>query len=360
MSSLFSKGQLPVQQGYDEIVNGVYRSRKSTIIPGQGFIPSMNMSRPGNMQNGVSLLPGPITINGQTVEPIFRHSLVDGTVSTLPADGYGINAPIAGVGNDVIPNQGSPLLGSRDGSVAGDGGKSYQSAQIADNQLSTGDIYSEGIAVMGESAGGQYRTIWAKGSTVRMSDNGSEQFGFRLLSDDSSNALVLSAVLSIGARYFFQFFLNRSGFGQCYINSVTSGAAVDISGVTDDLSYLLKHTLLASPHDLTDANWKVITPTDYLAVYQKDNWLASHLNQSFANDRFATVIGTKAISARGTSIPTTATRASTAYLQKDTDNVVKLYAVGANWNRLERVTDLDGVKIEQWKTLHGLSGVVSL
>jgi hypothetical protein len=42
MSRLFTPPLQPLIKGYEEIVDGVYRSRKSTIDHANGFIPSGN------------------------------------------------------------------------------------------------------------------------------------------------------------------------------------------------------------------------------------------------------------------------------------------------------------------------------
>jgi hypothetical protein len=344
MSSLFSKGQLPVQQGYDEIVNGVYRSRKSTIIPGQGFIPSMNMSRPGNMQNGVSLLPGPITINGQTVEPLFRHNGARATVSTFPPDGYGSTFPMVENGAAILPNQGSPLLGELDDSVKGAGGDYYMMASSDTYQVTTEDIFFESMFKYSED-NGTLAILYSKSNNITFfaNLNSSSTIRFKITDGVDSANIDSAAIFANNCWYYIAIFINKDGSAQLYVGNVTSGAAVDCS-LVGSLTNTDNAAALTYSLDPTNASYLVKDPVALLDMYVKDNWLASHLNQSFVNDRFATLIGTKAISARGTSIPTTATRASTAYLQKDTDNVVKLYAVGANWNRLERVTDLDGVE----------------
>lgn len=340
MSSLFSKGQLPPQQGYDEIVNGVYRSRKSTIMPGQGFIPSMNFARPGNIPNGVALLPGPITINGQTVEPLWRYNGLDGTLTVFNSDGYGVNLSITGSGNEVIPNQGSPLLGSRDGSILYDGGKSHIAGSVADGDISTEDIVLEIILKFGVTDFRYPFAKWASGNGYGVLMHTSNRIDFAAVGAGSTvEILTAESAMDHNVWYPLTFFYDASGFAQWYIGNVTSGAATDVSSVgsltNSDLFLMGSKTSGASQLDNNIA---------FAQLYKKSDWLASHLNQAWVDDRYATLIGTKALSARGTSIPTTATRASTAYLQKDTAGVAKLYQVGKNWNRFERVTDLDGVE----------------
>jgi hypothetical protein len=297
------------------------------------------------MQNGVALLPGPITINSQTVEPTFRYNLFTGTITIQTADGYGVDLPITGAGNAVIPNQGSPCLGARDGSVEFDEGKVYQYGTGVFGDVTTEDMIVEGIArgMPDASAGylfGKQTAAPNRGYNMSYQAAGAMAMALR---GATGSPNISSSVGDWGLNVwtYFAFIIDASGFGQCYVGNAASGAAVDVSGM-GSLTNTGLLTIGAFPDPVT--TFPFDSNIAYLAMYKYANWLDSHLQPDFIKDRSARAIGTKMLSARGTSIPATATRASTAYLQKDTAGVPALYQVGKNWNRVERVADLDGVE----------------
>jgi hypothetical protein len=341
MSRLFTPRRHPTIKGYEEIVSGVHISRKSTIDHAGGFIPSLNFSRPGNIPNGVANLLGPITINGQTVEPEWRYNGSEGTLTTFPNDGYGVDLSITGAGNDVIPDQGSPLLGSVDGSILYDGGKSHIAGASSDYDVATEDIVLEILLKYGPSDFKYTFAKWATGFGYGVLQYNQSRIDFVAVGAGSTAETLTAALdLTVDVWFLLTFFFDASGFAQWYIGNVASGAAVDVSGVgsmTNSDLFLLG-SRVGQPTSLYDSNIALAQ------LYKKSNWLASHLNQSFVNERFATLIGTKALSSRGSSIPTVATRASSAYLQKDTNGITELFQVGRNWIRLERVADLVGVE----------------
>jgi hypothetical protein len=270
----------------------------------------------------------PITISGQTVEPECRYIGKNGYTSQFLADGYGVTLPISGTGNDVIPNQDSPLLGTTDDSIKGGLGKYFKAALTGTYDISTEDIYIE-------------KDASAIKYILYVTSNGTPQVFFQVR-DGTDTANVLSAALPNG-RSFFSIFYRYGNYAQIYINGVLSGAAADISAV-NSISNAAYFHVFASQVVATDPNFKPSSDLDNFSLYKKSSWLDSHLQPTFAASRAAEFIGTKALSSRSLEVPVVATRNSTAYLRKDTNGIAKLFQVGKNWTRIEDITDDAGIK----------------
>lgn len=277
---------------------------------------------------GVDQLDPALTINGTTAYPSIRYRGGDATALVWPKWEYGATLELQ-AGTAPSYNQGSPGMGTSDDSVKFNQGGWYQPASSTVGDIGTEDVVFEVVFKTFEfpatidyvkkrsTAGYQVATLAAGNFTIAL--------------DDGPNVgQPLSAALSANTWYHAIAFFDRSGNAQIYINGAASGGAPSIAAVGS----ISSSDLLMIGNDADGPS-----QTAYFAMWKSAAWLDTHLQATVASERFAKLTGTWPSKANGTSLPTVASRASEAYIDKLEGSTRKLYQVGDNWMRTVRRQD---------------------
>jgi hypothetical protein len=278
---------------------------------------------------------------GTEEQPVFIFNGKDAAAGGWPTWRYPLT-PVTfnrvSVGTQPEYNWGSPLLGPNDDSVRFKQSDYFAAPDTSFGQITTEDFIPEIIFQAPE-----IQTSLALAST-RVGTNGwllytNSNRVICVIDDSSGSAIVTSGIdLIPGAFYHAIFFMDRSGFGQCYINGIVSGAAVDLSARQSSLNSGTAMGIGArsSGGIPTEAN------IAYLAIWAKGSWLSSHLNDVTAKQRFLQAIGYWPQVAKGSPMPEVATRAGMRFLPKVEGAVTRLYPVGGEWLRLASRLDDNG------------------
>lgn len=283
----------------------------------------------------VKNLPAGLTINNQTVYPTFRYIGRDATSSVWKPYGYGQVLTLQ-AGTAPTYNNGSPLLGDVDDSVLLNGGGYYLANDTVFANITTEDLVVEFVGRFGVIDNGRYVIGKITGAVGWLIYAQSTTTLAMYLSDGVDTRNVISAAISDGIWNHFLFFMDRSGSGQCYINGVASGAAVNIAAVDS-----ITNTNAMYIGGAAGTVWKDCI--SYLSLWKQSNWLDTHLQATVAKTRFHQLTGIYPNQARGTALASSFTRNSTAYLEKlENNGVKKLYQVGINWPRVCSKVDVNG------------------
>ncbi len=334
--------------GIEHIVDGIFRIWFTTTVALAAAAtkfwiqPTLNYTSVNYTGDGSSVslwVMGAQTIEGNTPGDYQGPSTTTPVGGSWPVDIYGTDAPLVSSGDEPYVNSGSPCFGTRDDGVRSIKGKSYQLAAAATYDLTTEDFILEWFARNAIRQTGYFYTKYdgSKGMYIDYLSAGSAQMA---LWGADGNTTINSGNLYFGNEWnFWQLIVNKNGYAQYSFNGVLIGTPVDVSGV-GSLTSTAKATILD--------RWDLAAPCGcdfaYIAMYAKKNWLGTHNLPDFAAERHYQVTGLLPLSSRGKLFPVATTRASSGYIQKDTDAVPRLYYVGANYIRLERYTDLNGVE----------------
>lgn len=322
------RGRAPEIAAYLRRRRGSYRVAPRTL-----FYAPLNTS-------GVELLPDALEINGASVLPSVRHNAIDADAADWPKDVYGDDLAVAGAGSDPTPNDGSPFLGADDDSVRFNAGKYYAGSdglgQIATEDFAIELVIKHGSGVNKRIVG--TRDGVPKGWELFTGTVLESNIGF-LIGDAGGNTVGISLVTGLASTtwYHILIFADRSGSIVGYANAA-AGAPVVISSRAGSLTSgvdLIVGALTGG------APWgKYNGSIAYLATWKRDSWLDSHLQQAVVSDFFARLLGLRATVARGTDVPSVATRASVATARKlGFGQAPELYTVGSHWIAPESVRD---------------------
>lgn len=292
--------------------------------------------------SGVDNLNPALRINGTIVYPTFRYKGGDASASGWAPWGYGSSLSLAGSGSAPTYNDGSPCLGSNDDSVLFNTTKYFQAP---DNTLwtpGTNDIVFEAVCQIGNTIGGE--VIF---STYVDATN-----FFELQTTNTTLRLVWNiggaGVMTVNSPAFASgqwvhciWFLDRSGSGICYGNS-SAGSGANISGYSATSLTLATQATIGSRAGTVEYEAHLA----YIAGWNQASWLDTHAQATVAAERFSRLCGIYPQIAKGTAVPTTASRAFEAYLDKyEYGQVRKSYLVGSNWMRVchrrDATTDKD-------------------
>lgn len=289
-----------------------------------------------NGDSSLSNLSQNLTINGQTVAPTFIYEGKNATTSAWTAT-IGSDLAIAGSGSNPNVGLGTPLTNDTDKTVGFVvNGKGFQTSSATFGQIATQDFVFELVFRLGPSTktmtgcfnGPRFWNIYTNGGTsLRIT-----------LDSDSSLVEISSSSLLVNSWYHAMFFADRSGSGIWYINGV-AGTASSISSVSDTLESTKKFAIgVRADLPGTDSTDSAIT---WLARWDKNNWLDTHLQPDLVKERFMRLTGFYPQLAKGTTLPSVQQRNSVATLDKiDTStDIISLYEVGAHWPRLCRRKD---------------------
>lgn len=293
----------------------------------------------GAYPSGVAQLPAELTINSITETPALRYNGKDATATTWPAWGYGDDLAIAGSGASPTLNTGSPGLGSDDGSVCYNLGKEHQNPD-ADDIIGTNDFVIEvvfkpnlagNMAIMGNRPGGGYSgwMLYANSGVL-----------YLFIADAGGTAIATIGSFDPGTWNQSLVFGDRSGSVLGYINNV-AGTPANISARSGTLNSGVAFTIGGTA--LRGSGWNADANVAYAAIWSRTLWLDTHLKPDIAAERFALFSGNYPQTSKGTATPEVMTRTTAAHMRKvESDGRTKLYQVGANWMRTEKVKDVDG------------------
>jgi hypothetical protein len=278
---------------------------------------------------GIAGLPQDITINGTTVSPTFRYEGKDASLSSwTPVVGETLTA--AGSGGTVGLYAPTPDETAR--AVDPQGTRYWEAGNNAFADPGTDDFILE--LVFFHTSGttdallNKFNAATVDGLRVRLNAG----TGIRLLTYGTSNVSTDTAALPVNCWTHATVFYDASGSSQWYINGDASGSAAAVSSVGS----LTQAVPLQLCSDGSNGFPKSVA---YAAMWQRDNWLDTHLQADLAQERFARLTGTYVTGWQAW--PTQANlRNSVATLERQTaGGVQQLFTVGARWPRLEKVPD---------------------
>lgn len=232
--------------------------------------------RASSMQPSVSLLPPLITTNSITVEPMLRYSGYNATISAWPHWGYGGDLSIVGSGNDVIPNQGSPLSGSAyDDSVKFDDGKTFEAADATVGAITTEDIWIDVLFKTSTSTGTEF--------LIAKQDGGNTTPGvwsiYRVnktlvfnICDGASTALIGSNNLTLNAWHFLSFGINRNENSTNGWLAMINGSTVKVRNPYPSRTSLDDGSSKFRIGARSDNGYPTNDTVAYLVVYKQADW----------------------------------------------------------------------------------------
>jgi hypothetical protein len=335
--------QIDVGQTYDNTgqFNGIISSLEFTKTPLIERIPKATFKLfDHDTIATVDNLDPLLTINGTTVTPTLRYKGGDADITDWNYWGYGEDLDYVANGGAVSVNQGSPLLGTNDDSVKGDGLAYYTADNTSFGDIATEDIVFEIVfkvdtamkVITGKWSSAPGNAFWYLYFTGSSTLN--------LIVNDNINPAsnVNSATLDAGTWYHAVVFVNRdegsTNGSQIYINGVASGSGTDFSGSAASLS----NSLLMNLGSMGGGTAPYDSNIAYIAMWKQASWHQAGAAgptewATIAQERFLKLTGFWPQHAEGTFAPTVITRASQAYLDKLESGVRKLYRVGDNWLR---------------------------
>lgn len=301
----------------------------------------------GRANAGIAALPRELTINGQSVSPLFRYLGKDANATDWTADA-GVDLTNTLTGSDVVTGLHCPTPASEDRSVKFTAGEHYSGGA---NSFGTGDICVEFLWRRSSSIGGLLGNY--SGSVgVGIRDNGPGSTLLFVAGDATGIATSGSGNFGDGWNYAL-FFADRdeasANGSRWYINGEQSGSGSDVSARQLEWGPGVMRVGVYSGQSVTGG---IIA---LCAGYTLDGWFtggASNVTtwNAFAAERFHQLAG--AYSSRY-GVPTQSLlRNSAAMLERRTyGEVVKRFTVGSRVPRLETRRDIE--------TDRDLDGVVS-
>ncbi len=265
-----------------------------------------------------------LTINNQTVSPTFCYIGGDANSSDWSPYKHGETLTLQ-AGTAPSYNQGSPGHGTNDDSVKFNSGGQYMASSSSFGDLGTDDFVWELVLKLPDTnAGTEFwmskyvgpAPYWIIG---RVADNAHVHVW---LVGDMSAASVISGTLAASTWYHVMLFGDRSGYAQIFVNGVTSGSAVDVSGLGN----------FASDYNMHIGGGR--STIAYCSLWSRPDWLDTHLQSDLAAERALRWQGVYPQRAKGTAVPTVKTRSTSAYMYKIESGQAKLHKVGAEHLRV--------------------------
>ena len=333
-SGRLSRGGLHPHKHFDG------RSGRDLVYPSFDLYPG-NAGAPPSVAN----LSPYLTINGTTVEPTFRYKGGDADATDWDAWVYG--GTITKQAGTPSVNQGSPLLGSADDSVKGDG-TAYYLGSTSDGDIGTEDFVIEFVVRLPDTA--EAKLLTAKrnsGAIVGWSVQTTTAPGVGVIIQDSGGGTQYnSGTLANGTWNHVMLFVNRgenSTNGLVWYVNGASSATGNPSARAGTLTNALELSVLAYQNGTSGSMANIA----YAAMWKQADWHQAGASgptewADIAKDRVAQLAAVWPRIARGEQTPSTMTRASTATLRKAASGVTTLYTVGANWPRVEQLSGLTG------------------
>jgi hypothetical protein len=306
---------------------------------------TFNLYNPANKASVDNLDPE-LTIGNVTKTPTFRYKGGDADGTDWDYWSYGENLDLQS-GTAPSYNQGSPLLGTNDDSVKFNSGGFYEANSTTMGNVGTNDYVIEIICKIEETSTTKNIIQKRNGSTgdgwsIRI--DGMERLYLSVVS--SGSGFTLRSTLIPGAWYHILIFVDPdepSGYGALlYTNGVFTDM-VDPSAVGSP-DYAIELAIGA----LNSGGYACDDSIAYVAMWQSSDWMQGGVTNEtesgiIAAERFAKLSGRYPYIYKGDPVPTTATRAFAAYLDKIESNKRVLYYVGSEWLRQCHRQDKNGV-----------------
>jgi len=298
--------------------------------------------------SGSSELEDEYTVNSATQAAFARWVGNDASASDWVDQISSYDLDITGGGTDPTLNYPAPGIG--DYGVRGYGSEDYyQEASAAGAAaIGTEDFIIEGIAIDRDSTSTSF--IFSNLASS-MSGAGWQVYiqsgTFRFRMRDGSTLKTVSCGTAIPQDEWFHFLIcgdrsDASASGcQIFINGVKD-AGVDISGASSSLNSTDKATLLASVGGAANINGAL----SFFQVAKKAAWFAGGATndtdfQALATERFYECCGVYPTVAGAQAAPSTATRASGAYIDQHIGSKRVLAPVGDDWIRVCKRPDVN-------------------
>lgn len=293
---------------------------------------------------GVSVLSSSLTVNSTTVA----------------ATGYYLGANASGsgwtatAGPDLDPegltgrsyDLGVPVPdGEAWKSTAATGGY-FGGAAVADLDLTDGDFIFEYFGAIGANGTVIANKLGTGNAGYQIFFNNSGQIVFQINDGTGFTTTTSASGGAAGDWAHFIFFFDRSGSARGYANGAGGGVA-SISGRSGSLTSDIEVHVGAN----RSGTGALEVPWAIFGFWEQGSWLDTHLQDSFAAERFARLIGTYE-TLNGAGAPSSFTRASSATLVKynATTSAHELYTVGLAWPRAGSWNDgsetRSGVQVE--------------
>lgn len=271
-------GEFPLG-GVVHKIRGFDKKRSKERTPMFDFNPEV-------VRGGVDQLDAYMTINGVTVNPTFRYKGGDANANNWNPWIFGETLNFVEDGANQDYNQGSPIMGSgaNDDSVTFNDGDVYQATNTTFADVTTEDMVFEMIYRPDDNS---TSGIFAKQAGDAGYQAKRTSLTNMLVFTGGVNSNVNSGGEDAGTWNHVIWFLDRDGSGQVYVNGVASGAAADISARAATMTNAGIFTIGA----LSNTTVNVSAGIAYVAMWQRDDWLDTHLQASVAADRFAKVSG---------------------------------------------------------------------
>lgn len=230
---------------------------------------------------GIAALSQDLTLNGITVEPTFRYEAKNATTGSWAAT---VGETLTGAGSGGTVELDTPFIGvsSGDEAVNGDGTRYWQAGDSSFANWGTDDIVLEVVCKIPPASSTvgvvSARTTGNQGwYLIRSGSN----FNLLLTDGTSTTATISFASPTDNAWLHIIFFLDRSGSGIGYINGTIVSSTPSLTSVGSIPAEKL--TLNAFR---TDGLGPYTTEVAYVAQWQRDAWLDTHLQADLARERF--------------------------------------------------------------------------
>lgn len=328
--SLVLNKELPIQD--IEVVNAAGnfsifvqggRITQSTIIN-----PTLLFSLPLTT-NGISQLPSSLTINGTTVDPVFRYEAKNATLSDWTATS-GQDLTAGGSGGSV--DNSTPFVNNDDKSVDCASSRYWTAGDNNFGDIGTEDFVFECVFKVGANYMMHHVALgtggWLVGSATLLITDGST----------TVNILNTGGTTSGDWRHHICF-VDKSGSGLWYINGEPNATAYNVSAV-GSLSHSVFPTRIGANSGGTQNFTEEIA---YVSMWKQADWLDTHEQAAVAKERYQRLMGLWPSTAAGTSLYTDFTRATSATIDKvESDGSRRIYTVSSNWPRICSRKDTGG------------------
>lgn len=296
--------------------------------------------RPG-VWSGLSFLPATLAINGISVTPSWRYRGQDASVNGWNAWGYGSNLTYnAGT----APEFGgvTPLLDLSDEAVLTKGGAWYTGATPIISPR-TKDFVLEFFGYVTSYACQLFSSYVAPDSNYVefYSTNTIRNVTFQLDVAGAGGSKGIASVAVVQGWTHAMLFYDASGSAQWYVNAIAAGTPTAVSTV-GDVNIARAPGFLARPDGSTPSTGDRVV---YMAWWEYDNWLDTHLQSQVAIKRCVQLFGGYPFWGQPTSMPTAYGTPTGSCLQpriEPSDNTSKTYhLIARGAPRYERVVDAD-------------------
>lgn len=269
-------------------------------------------------QGGLNALPQNLTVNNTTVSPAFLYEGANASASNWTAT-VGTDATAAGSGGNF--NQGIPV---KDGAAVDPDSSRYYTTS---NMLSVGtdDLVVEMVVFVPASVTG-FPFIFTTQDGTRGITAFINSSGVIALQLDDTDTVNINSNTGLNGWYHLIWFMDRSGSGVCYTNgSRALPGAGTLSVASDSLDSTQDLVLAAN----AAGNARCPVHIAWMGLWHAPSWLASHINDDFASNRFARLIGLRESRLGLTPTTMSTTGASTVSIWNGSSH--DTYTVGQNW-----------------------------